>query len=63
MKTGRNRQLSELVVSLETGAKLNETIGTVEELSTSHDERAIDGRRVEREKRRREARNVQRVTE
>ena len=32
-----NRQLSELVVNIETGAKLSETIGTVEELSTSHD--------------------------
>ena len=34
----RNRHLSELVVHIETGAKVIETIGTVEELSTSHDE-------------------------
>ena len=31
-QTERNRHLSELVVDIETGAKLSETIGTVEEL-------------------------------
>ena len=36
--TERNIQLSEWVVNIETGAKLGETIGTVEELSTSQDE-------------------------
>ena len=47
--------MTELVMLVETGVKLNETIGTVEELSTWHDERT-------REKEEREASNVQRVT-
>ena len=52
--------MSELVVNVETGAKLSETIGTVEELSTWHDEWTITG--DERRRREREAGNVQRVT-
>ena len=32
------KKLSESVVNIETGAKLSETMGTVEELNTSHDE-------------------------
>ena len=39
----RNRQLSDLVVNIETGAKLTETIGTVEELSTWYDEWTMTG--------------------
>ena len=57
----RNRQLSELVVNVDTGAKLSETIGAVKELSTSHDEWTMAGE--EERGRRRDARNVQRITE
>ena len=45
-KTERNRQLSELVVNIETGAKLSETLGTVEMLSTRHDEWTMTGEKV-----------------
>ena len=37
-KTDRHGQLSELVVNIETDTKLSESFGTVEELSTWHDE-------------------------
>ena len=39
----RNRQVSGLVVNIETGAKLSETIGAVDELSTSHVELTMTG--------------------
>ena len=42
-KTERNRPLSELVVNIETGAKLSGTTGTVEEVSTWHDEWTVTG--------------------
>ena len=50
--TERNRQMSELTMLVETGAKLSETIGTVEELSTWRDEWTMTGgeRYFEREK-------------
>ena len=50
-KTESNRVLSELVVHIETGAKLSETLGTVEQLSTWHDEWTMTG--AERKKKRR----------
>ena len=37
-ETERNKHVSELVVTIETVAKLSETLGTVEELSTWRDE-------------------------
>ena len=61
-KTERNRHLSELVVNIETGAKLNETIGTVEELGIWHDEWTMTMTEEERRGREREASNVRRVT-
>ena len=56
MQTSKNgnRQLSGLVVNIETGARLSETIGAVEELSTSHDEWTMTGD----EEREEEANNV-----
>ena len=51
-KTERNRQLSELVMLVETGAKLSETPGTVEELSTLHDDWTTTGE--ERKRKRKE---------
>ena len=42
-RADRNRQLSELVVIIDTGAELSATIGTVEELSTSHEEWTMTG--------------------
>ena len=48
-KTERNRHMSGLVVNIETGAKLSETTGTVEEVSTSHGEWTMTGEE-EREK-------------
>ena len=53
-----NRQLLEVVVNIETGARLSKTIGTVEELSTSHDERIMTGG----EERRRGAKHWQHAT-
>ena len=47
----RNRPLSGLVVYIEMGAKLSETLGTVEELSTSHDEWTMTEKRKTRKKR------------
>ena len=52
----RKRQLSEMVVNIETGAKLSATMGTVEELSTSH----IEWTMTEEEEA--EEEEVQRVT-
>ena len=52
------KKLSESVVNIETGAKLSETMGTVEELNTSHDEWTM----TEVEERKKEASSVQRVT-
>ena len=50
--TERNRQMSELTMLVETGAKLSQTIGTVEELSIWRDEWTMTGgeRYFEREK-------------
>ena len=45
----RNIPLSGSVVYIETGAKLSETLGTVEELSTSHDEWTVTGEEEEEE--------------
>ena len=50
----RNRQLSALVVNIETGAKPSDTMGTVDEFGTSHDEWTMT-----REERRREAKQWQ----
>ena len=58
---GGDRQVSEMVVNIETGAQLSETIGAVEELSTSHVELTMTGEDGER--RRRQGRNVQQVTD
>ena len=59
-ETERNRQVSEWFLLVEAGAKLSETLGTVEELSTWHDERTMTG--GGRRRREREAHNVRRVS-
>ena len=43
-------KMSELVVNIETGAKLSETTGMVEELSTSHDEWTMTEEEEKKEK-------------
>ena len=57
----RNRKLSELVVNIETGGKLSETIGTVEELSTFHDEWPWREKKREKKKRSKECATRNRV--
>ena len=60
-KANRNRQLSQLVVNIETGAKQCETMGTVEELSTSLPKMDFDGRRRKKKEAEWQVSNVQRV--
>ena len=51
----RNINVSELVVDIETGAKLSETVGPEEELSTWHDERTMTGAEREAEEKEKQA--------
>ena len=49
------RQLTELVVNIETGAKLSETTGMEEELSNSHDEWTMMGEEREEAEKKKQA--------
>ena len=53
----KSRQWSELVVNIETGAKLSVTIGKVEELNTCHDEWTMTGEEKEEEQEQQAMRN------